>query len=203
MEWSRLPDHGAVAEAIAGLQARNFNPVLVEDCEAALEKLKQLIPSGAGVVTGASTTLEEIGFIEFLKTETHPWNNWKDRILCERDPTKRLELRRTATTSDYFLGSVQAITRDGVVLACDATGSRQGAYIYGARHVIWVVGLNHLVSDLDSGFRRLREHCLPLQGAAMRRSGAPGSYIGKIVVYERERQQRRITTLLVRAVLGY
>ncbi|MBE0481549.1 MAG: lactate utilization protein [Dehalococcoidia bacterium] len=202
MDWNRIPSEQAIERARAGLRERNYNPVIVPDREAALELLKSRIPPGAELMTGSSTTLEEIGFVEFLKGD-HPWRNWKDRILAEKDPSKQLALRRASTTADYFLGSVQAITESGQVMGTDATGSRQGGYAYGAAHVIWVVGVNKIVDDLDMAFRRIYEHAVPLEDARMKRTGAPGTFVGKILICEREAIPKRVSTILVREKLGF
>jgi hypothetical protein len=203
MDWNKIPGQPKIEKVVASMQLRNFNPVVVPDRQSALEKLKQVIPSGAEVMTGSSTTLEEIGFIAFLASNKHPWRNWKDRIFAEKDPQKQYDLRRASTTSEYFLGSVQAITESGQVLGADGTGSRQGGYVYSARNVIWVVGLNKVVSDLDMAMRRLREHCVPLEDARMKKAGALGTIAGKIVIYDFEDSPHRISTILIKEKLGY
>ncbi len=202
-DWNRMPEQHTVDRTIAALKERNFNPLLVLDRETALNTLQEMLPEECEVMTGASTTLEEIGFIEILSGEQHPWHNWKTRILHEEDKVKQYDLRRLSTTSQYFVGSVQAITEAGVVLGCDATGSRQGGYVYGARKVVWVVGLNKIVADLDSAFRRLWEHCMPLEDARIKRMGGSGTSVGKVVIYEKELIPDRITTILVAEALGY
>ena len=203
MDWGQIPDEAAIERTVSGLRQRNFNPVLVLDRKAAREKLRAMIPAGAEVMTGSSTTLDEIGFIALLVGGQHPWKNWKDRILPEKDPAKQADLRRLSTTAEYFLGSVQAIAETGEVLGTDATGSRQGGYVFGAKNVIWVVGLNKVVYNLDMAFQRLREHCVPLEDARMKKAGFPGTSIGKMVVYAREAVPGRISTVLVREKLGF
>ena len=77
---------------------------------------------------------------------------------AESDPGKRARLRaKLSLDSDYYLGSVQAIYETGEVLGADSSGSRQAFYVYGPPHVIWVAGINKLVSTLPDGFRRVRE----------------------------------------------
>jgi hypothetical protein len=204
MDWNRIPDEVAIERTIHGLRERNFNPLIVPGRVMALQKLKQLIPAGAEVMTGSSTTLDEIGFTDYLIGGKHPWKNSKERILVEKDMERQNDLRRLSTTSEYFLGSVQAIAETGEALGADATGSRQGGYVFGAKNVIWVVGIQKIVPDLDACFRRLREHCLPLEDARMKKAGLFGTHIGKTVIYELEPfLPKRITTLLVRERLGF
>ncbi len=104
--------------------------------------------------------------------------------------------------TEYFISSVEAITESGQVLGADASGSRQGGYVYGAKKVIWVVGANKIVSDLDTAFKRIYEHCLPLEDARMKAMGIPGAFVGKVVVYEREFFPQRISTILIGEKLG-
>ena len=99
---------------------------------------------------------------------------------------------------------MQAITEDGIVLGTDATGSRQGGYVYSAEHVIWVTGVNKIVSDIDNAFKRLHEHCVPLENERVLKTGdTRGTYIGKVVLYEREDIAGRVTTILIRENLGF
>jgi hypothetical protein len=56
--------------------------------------------------------------------------------LAEKDREKQSDLRRMSTTSGYFPGSVQAVTRTGQVLSTDTTGSRQGGYVFSATLLI-------------------------------------------------------------------
>jgi hypothetical protein len=63
--------------------------------------------------------------------------------------------------------------------------------------------VNKLVPDLDTAFRRLREYCLPLEDAHVKKQGGTGAYIGKMVIYEREGRPNRITTLLINEKLGF
>ena len=203
MDWNRIPEQATIEKTMDGMHQRNFNPILVPDRKSALAKLKELLHAGAEVMTGSSTTLDEIGFTHLLISGQHPWRNWKDRILAEKDPAKQGDLRRLSTTAEYFIGSVQAVTESGQVLGTDATGSRQGGYVFSAKNIIWVAGVNKIVSDLDMAFRRLHEHCVPLEDARMKKAGFPGTSIGKMVVYEREAVPNRISTILVKEKLGF
>ena len=203
INWNRLPEDAVIEKTVEGLRKRNFNPMVVEDGEAALEMLRSLIPSGKDVMTGSSTTLDQIGFIPLLISGNHPWRNWKDIILTEKDKAKQATLRRQSVAASYFLGSVQAITESGRVIAVDATGSRNGGYVFAAEHVIWVTGTNKIVTDLNMAFRRIHEHCFPLEDARMRKASGKGTTIGKIVIYENEFVPERIKTILIKRLLGF
>ncbi len=203
MNWNATPDKKTIDRTIEALKPRNFNPMYLATREAAFAKLKEIIPAGADVMNGSSTTLIEIGFIDYLTGNKHPWKNWKDRIVPEKDPVKQDELRRQSTSASYFLGSVQGVAETGQVVSADASGSRQGGYVYPARKVIWVVGINKIVPNLDMAMRRLKEHAMPLEDARMKAAGFAGTFLGKVVVYEKEYLPDRITTILVGEKLGF
>jgi L-lactate utilization protein LutC len=186
------------------VKPRNITPILVQTKEEALEKLKSLLPDGAELMTGSSTTLSEIGFTEILKSGNHPWKNLKDEIVAEKDPEKQNELRKKSITSDYFIASVHAITEDGQMFIASGSGSQVPSYAYSSDHVIWVVGTQKIVKNLDEAFKRLHEYTWPLEDKRMKSTGASGSTIGKILIFEKEiMPNRHITLLLVNEKLGF
>lgn len=192
-----------IERTLAALQNRGITTIYVSDRHAALAKLLELIPKGAAVAHGSSTTLEQIGFVDHLENPDSGFRYMNKEWRTESDSTKRVRLRaQLSLESDYFLGSVQAICETGEALGADASGSRQAFYVYGPPHVIWVAGTNKLVPTLADGLRRVREIALPLEDQRMKAAGGSGSTIGKLVVYERERQGR-ITLVLVGESLGF
>ena len=192
-----------VDRTFAALEGRGVHPLFAMDRREALATVLGLIPKGSGVAHGTSTTLLEIGFIDALKRADSGYRYMNAEWQAEADSAKRARLRgRLSLESDFFLGSVQALTETGVAIGCDASGSRQAFYTFGPPHVIWVAGVNKLVPDVDAGVRRAREVALPQEDLRMRTAGAAGSFVGKMVFYERERPGR-ITLVLVRENLGF
>ncbi|KAI1320012.1 hypothetical protein EDD11_002343 [Mortierella claussenii] len=191
--------------AKAGLEAKGFKVTVAENKDDAYEKLKGLIPNGASVNLAHSTTLEEIGFINYLMGET-PYNNIRATILAETDPVKQAELRRVlGTTADYFLTSMCAVTENGELAHGDLSGSKVGGVAFGAKNVIVVVGSNKIVKDEAEAFKRTTEWCVPVAGAYAREIfKAPGSVL---VNYQVIRQANpfnpdRIKVLLINEALG-
>jgi L-lactate utilization protein LutB len=185
------------------LEERGVQPLFVADRQAALEQVLKLIPRGASVAHGSSTTLREIGLVDYLSQPDCGYRYLNSEWLAEQDSQRRAHMRATLSVeADYFLGSVQAICETGEAISVDATGSRGAFYMYGPPHVIWVAGMNKLVPTLDDALRRARDIALPLEDQRMRHSGGSGSFIGKLVIYERERPGR-ITLVLVGEPLGF
>jgi len=192
-----------VERTIASLQARGIQTIFVRDRIEAPARLLELIPKGSSVAHGSSTTLQEIGFVDRMKQPDSGYRYLNAVWTAETDVSKRSRLRaRLSAEADYFLGSVQAIAETGEVIGADASGSRQAFYVFGPPHVIWVAGINKLVPNVEDGLKRLREVALPLEDQRMKRLGAKGSHIGKLVIFERE-QPGRITLVLAGEPLGF
>jgi len=112
------------------------------------------------------------------------------------------EWRRLLSSPEYVVGSVHAVMEQGQVLIASASGSQLASYVFGADHVIWVVGVQKIVRGLDEGFRRVREYSYPLEHERIQALGMPGSFVAKNLVVERERPGR-ISVILVKEVLGF
>ncbi len=201
--WTRLADARTLESVAAALETRGIGAKLVETRAEALASLTEMIPRGAEVMTGSSRTLDEIGLTEKLKLGQHEWKNLKAEILSEKDPQRQGELRRRSVLSEYFVGSVQAVTQDGEVVVVSASGSQLAAYAFGARNIIWVVGAQKVVGGLDEALRRVKERALPLETERMKGLGYPGSMIGKILLYERASQMQKATLIFVKEPLGF
>ncbi len=201
--WSRMPDDATIDKAIAAVQARNIKVILTDMAEEALRALVDLLPEGAEVMNGYSTTLVEMGFNRVLKENPKGWRDYHAIITAENDTEKRHALRRKSVAADYFLSGVQAITESGEIVGCDKGGSRMGAWPHAAAHLILVSGANKIVPNLDDALRRCREYALPLENQRAQRTYGTGSYIGKYVILAHEVEEGRITLILIREPLGY
>lgn len=204
MKYDALASKDSVEKVMGAVKPRGINPEFVNTKEEALQRLKKLIPSGAEVMTGSSRTLEEIGFVELLKSGEHPWKNWKDIILAEKDEAKQMELRRKSVSSEYFLGSVHAIAETGEAVIASNTGSQLPSYAYTSKNVIWIVGTQKIVPTLEDAIKRVREYVFPLEDKRMKSLGYPGSNISKLLIFQKEiNPGRKITLLLVNEKLGF
>ena len=201
-KWSRIPPEQDIAASVAALEKNNITVIRVKDGVAALEKIKALIPPGSEVMKGASTTLIEIGY-EDLMNGQHNWLDLHKAIISENDDRLRNELRRRSITSEYFLSGVNAIAQTGQILACDASGSRVGAWPFGAQNLILVSGLNKIVPTLQDALKRIWEYAYPLEDARARKVYGTPSQIGKCVILAKEVRPGRTTLILIDEVLGY
>lgn len=204
MKYDTLASKDAVKKVMTAVKQRSINPEVVDTREDALKRLQELIPRGAEVMTGSSTTLNQIGFTDLLKSGKHTWKNWKDIILSEKDAAKQMELRRKSVLSEYFLGSVHAIAETGEMVIASASGSQLPAYIFTSNNVIWVAGIQKIVPALPDAIKRVEEYVFPLEDARMKTEGAAGSTIGKLLIFKKEiNPARKLTLILVNEKLGF
>ena len=201
--WNRLPPEEVVAGTAAAVGERGIRVIRARDRREALEVLARLIPRGAEVMNGSSTTLIEIGYEDLLRSGKTGWKDLHGLVVAENDDRKRAELRRKSVAAEYFVSGANAIARTGEIVACDRSGSRIGAWPYAAGHLIIVSGVNKIVPTLEEALRRVREYAFPLENArAMRAYGTP-SGIGKCVILGNEAAEGRVTLILVGESLGY
>ena len=202
-KWSRIPPAPLLEQTAEAIGRRSMNVIIAEDGSDALARIRTIIPKGSTVMSGSSTTLIEIGFEDLVAEGEAGWRSLRERILAEDEDRTRNELRRHSITADYFLSSANAVASTGEIVACDASGSRVGAWPYGAGRLIIVAGVNKIVPTLQDAFDRIREYAFPLENArALRAYGTP-SMIGKYVILAGERDPGRTTVILVKEVLGY
>ena len=203
MNYDVLANEDSIAKTAEAIKSRGINVVVVNTGQEALEAIKNMIPKGAQVMNASSTTLEQIGFVAYLASGDHPWNNLHVSILMEKDEQKQATLRTQSILSEYFLGSVHAIAQTGEMVTASATGSQIPSYAFSSPHVIWVAGVNKIVPTLADALTRVREYTFPLENERMKKAGYPGSMIGKILINEREMPSSKATLILVREKLGF
>ncbi|MBP2251190.1 hypothetical protein J2754_001511 [Halarchaeum solikamskense] len=201
--WDEHPSDAELEEAVENLEESGFDVEVVADAKAALDYVVDAIPSGASVMNGHSTTLEEIGFMSHLNEGDHEWENRYGEVFSIDDDEARAAARREAQASDYFLGSANAIGRDGTLVAADLSGSRMGAYPFAAKHLLVVAGVNKVVADEDAARERLHEYAYAFENERAQEAYGVESYPSKELVYRQEGTEGRTTVVLVEETLGY
>jgi L-lactate utilization protein LutB len=202
-KWNTIPSPDTVDRTVHEIEARGIKVIRSAGGEDALAVLKEIIPPGAEVMNGSSTTLIEIGYEEYIAGGKTGWTVLHDLIRAENDDRKRADLRRKSVTADYFISGVNAISRTGEIVACDASGSRVGAWPFAAGHLILVVGINKIVPTLEDALKRVREYAYRLENVRAQKAYGTPSVIGKCVILSHEKNIGRVTLILVNEPLGY
>ncbi|MXR51993.1 lactate utilization protein [Halovenus sp. WSH3] len=198
-----VPDEETIEETVENLEDNGFNVVVVDSGEEALAEIKSAIPAGASVMNGHSTTLEEIGFAEYLSEGDHEWESLADEIWSIDDDAERQAARRESQTAEYFLGGINAISATGELVAADRSGSRIGAYPFAAENVLIVSGVNKIVPTLEDALDRLESVAYPLENERAQEAYGVESEIAKQLIFRQELEEDRTTVLLIRDNFGY
>lgn len=205
MKYTELATKEVVQKTIEGLKTRNVEAFIVENGAEALAKIKELIPKGASVMNGASVTLEQIGFVDYLKAGEHGWNNLHAAIVAEKDGAKQAELRRLALTSEYYLGSVHGLAETGEFIVASNTGSQLPHIVFSSQNVILVVSTKKITPTLPEAYQRLMEHVIPLEEVHMQKLYGVSTNPSKILTFTKESEYngRKVRMILVNEDLGF
>jgi len=205
MEQTTLVSKEIIIKTAEGLKNNNFDSFVVNTKEEALAKIKELILAGASVMNGASRTLEEVGYVEYLKSGTHGWNNLHDNILAETDSTKQADLRKQAVLSDYYVGSAHALTETGEILIASNTGSQLPHLAFTSPNIILVVGAQKITPTLLDGLRRIDEDVVPLEDERMKEVYGFGTTHAKTLILHKENPMmgRKVQIIIVNEHLGF
>src|SRR3954447_5221108 len=186
-----------VEEVAAALRSHNIDAIVVETGAEAADAVLGLIPEGAEVHSGKSKTLEDIGLYAELM-ESGRYDAIRPRLFAMDRATQADEMRKLAAAPDVMVGSVEAVTLDGTLVAASATGSQLGPLAAGAGRVVLVVGSQKIVPDLDAALRRIREVVLPWENARIQERLGVDTMLAKILLIHGEWTPDRITVVLVR-----
>jgi hypothetical protein len=204
MDYSHVATPEIVSTTIAALEKNGIHASLVETREKAKDLVLESIPVGAEVMTMTSMTLVDAGITEAIN-ESGNYNSLRN-TLNNLDPVAdRKQMNQLGAAPDYVIGSVHAVTQDGEVIIASNTGSQLPAYAYGAANVIWVVGTQKIVKDIDDGMKRIYEYTLPLESERANNAYGitTGSYVSKILTIKREIVKDRIKLIFVNENIGF
>lgn len=203
--YNKLATNDIINQTIEALKVRGYLAEIVQTGADALARIKEIVPPGASVMNGSSRTLEEIGFVEYLKEGNHHWVNLHENILSESDPIAQAKLRYSSVLSDFYLGSVHALAQTGEIVIASNSGSQLPHLVYTSPNIILIVGAQKIAEDLENSILRLHNYVFPLEDARMKEKGSSGSFISKLLILSREPSfsERKFHILIVKEKLGF
>jgi acyl-CoA hydrolase len=199
--FTALSDEETLVETVVALEGHGFSVEVVDDLNAAREAVLAHIPEDSSVMTNTSVTLHATGIADAIN-DGGPYNSARNRLSMLDPATQLQEQKAIAGQPDFALGSVHAVTRDGTLVIASATGSQLPTYAWGAANVIFVVGAQKLVPDLDAARERIYEHSLKLEDARAYAAYGQHSRVGKLLEIHQE-DPGRIRVVLIRQVVGF
>ena len=178
------------------------------DCTQAI--LKEM-PEGSVIGWGGSESVKESCLMDAI----HNGNYELIDRSSAKTPEESRQLYAKTVLADYYLMSTNAITLDGELINIDGNGNRVACLIQGPAHVILVVGMNKVVTDVESGIARVRNMASPANAIRLNRNLAcaatgvchdclsPECFCNQLVITRRSMHNGRIKVYLIGEDLGY
>jgi acyl-CoA hydrolase len=201
VEFTSPASETALDALAARLRERNYEVLVVDGPADAKAAVMQRIPEGSEVHSGKSKTLEDIGVFKELM-ESGRYDFLRSRLMKMDRNTQAREMRKLTAAPDIMVGSAQAVTEAGQMVVASASGSQIGPYSAGAGKVIFVIGSQKIVPDLDTALRRIREHVFPYEDARLREQMGIGTKLTRVLILEGDFLPGRTTVILVRQPVG-
>jgi len=201
--FARPADESSIEATARALRDKGYDVHVVDDGAEAKRLVFQLLPEGAEVGQGASQTLEDIGVTAELEgSGRYDAVRARTRAMDRTTPEGLRAMRKLGVAPDWYVNSAHAVTLDGTIVDASNTGSQLAPLAFGAGEVIFVIGSQKLVPDLETAMRRLEEYSLPLENARMQGIYGIDSKIRKILIINEESRADRLHVILVREAVG-
>ena len=201
LTFARLASAEQIQRTAQALEANGMHTTITNTGDEARQIVLSLLVEGAEIFTALSKTLDTIGLTAEIERSGH-FNSLRPKLVELHQQNRTGEMRKLGASPDFVIGSVHAITEQGQVLVASGTGSQLGPYAYSAGHVIWVVGAQKIVRNLDEGWRRIQEYAYPLEDARARQVYGYPSRVNKVLLINGDRPER-ISVVLVKENLGF
>ena len=195
-------------KVIKGLESRNMTGYYAKNKEKALQIALDLIPEGSSVTMGGCMSAHEIGLVEALQEGEY---NFIDR---DNFADKRAAMLM-AYDADVFISSANAMTEDGVIINIDGNSNRVSAIAQGPKKVVFIIGMNKILGDVDAAMKRARNVAAPINaqrfgletpctktGSCMN-CKSPDTICCQFLITRYSRHKDRIHVILVNDNLGF
>jgi len=191
----------SLQNAAKALKAHNFSVEVVDTLAEARAYVNSILPKDESILTASSETLRISGLEEDIN-RSGKFNAIRPQLEKLDRGTQRAEMRKLSATPDVVVGSAHAVTEDGRVVAASASGSQLGPYAFGAGRVVWVVGSQKVVPDMDVAMRRVQYYSYPKEDIRAREKYGMPSALLKVLTMNGD-WPGRSTVVLVREPVGY
>ncbi|NLL78939.1 MAG: lactate utilization protein [Clostridiales bacterium] len=142
---------------IGQLEKRGMEGYFYADSKSCVDAVLSMMEAGSSVAWGGSESIKECGLMNAIKSGNY---ELIDRSTA-KTPEESREIFGKSILSDYFLMSTNAITLNGELINIDGNSNRVACLAHGPRHVIIIVGMNKIVTDVACGIERVRNFAAP------------------------------------------
>ena len=200
--FGELATEAQIQATVAALEQNGISTTVAATRADAVAAVLDRIPPGSEVLDATSQTLAALG-LDVALADPARFHDIRAELMRLRKENQPDAMRKLGASPDVIVGSVHAITEKGQVVIASATGSQLGPYASGAGKVIWVVGAQKIVPDLDTAFQRIQEYSLPLESERAMKAYGFASFVAKVLVVNREFTPGRVHVVLLRENLGF
>jgi len=167
-KWNTPASADSLAKTVKALEERKFKVTVVDDAAGALKAVTDAIAEKSTFFSGGSQTLDEIGYVDWAKSQTKAVNLKAQYLEAQgkNDWAAAGALQKKGYTADNFISSVAAVSEQGDLTWGSLTGSR--VVVNGPTNVILVAGTNKIVKSYDEAVKRLYEWQLPVESARIK-----------------------------------
>ena len=211
MDVRTMRNHVLGMKVVKSLESRNMEAYFVETKEEAVKKALELMPKGSSISWGGTMSVTEVGLMDAIRKGEY--------LLYDRDQAEtseeREDMMRRAFFADFYLGSTNALSEDGVLVNIDGNANRVAAYAYGPKHVLLIVGMNKVVKTAEDAVQRARQEAAPINAQRFQKETPcvergtcfdckkPGCICSQILVTRFSQTPKRIKVILVNESLGF
>jgi len=199
-KFSKLASNDSIERAAKALREHGMTVIVAENAVEAKEQVLGLLPKDKSIFTGSSQTIEALGIP--AEVDQH-FDSVRIRLSKLDRQTQSREMVALGATPGVMLGSVHAVTEQGSVVVASMTGSQLAGYASSAEKVIWVVGSQKIVPDLETAFERIEKYAYPLEDQRALNAYGVNSSINKLLIIHREIDPTRTTIVLIKEALGF
>src|SRR6266516_2207915 len=116
-DFARPASEETIQQVAERMRERNIEVMVVDDGDEARKVVLEQVPEGAEIHSGKSKTLQDAGIFDAIHDASR-YDALRPRYLKMDRQTQAREIRKLISGPDFMLGSVNAITEDGVLVAC-------------------------------------------------------------------------------------
>ena len=204
-DWKKLASKKTIERTLKALNANGIEASLAANAAEARQKVLAMLPARAEVFALTSVTLDSVGLAKEIN-ESGRYVSVRNALYAMNQQTQAREMRKLGAAPDFAVGSAHAVTETGTVVVASLTGSQLPPYAYAAGTLIWVVGAQKIVKDVDEGLRRIHEYIVALESERARKAyNLPAEFMtfpSKVLLFNREISPGRVKLVLVNEALG-
>lgn len=158
MDVRQMRNEALGKRVVQALESRNMEAYYVETKEEAVKKALELIQKGSSISMGGAASVKECGLYDAVSSGDYVFYD-RDRVNTQEE---KEEIALRAFSVDWFLGSVNAMSENGVFINIDGNANRVAAYAYGPKNVLLIVGMNKIVKTEADAMSRARNEAAPV-----------------------------------------